>query len=595
MLSSKHIPDPLIRPEERDPIVIDELDANFRFREVFAFQQVVLLLSRLAWMKLTRQRSPVKAGVILRNFCQRMGVLWIKLGQLLALRVDAFPPEVCAELSKLQDQAHGFPAAQSKHLLEEELGMPVEEVFAPFIERPFAAASISQVHKAFLAREQVWVAVKVRKPNVQRMFAHDMRMIRRLIGLLEWLGVKPFMRWQDLGWEIEQVMIEELDYRYEAANMRRMKKSLRRHPMYVPKVFRRYSTPAVLTMEFVHGVLMTDYLNIARTDPEQLQAWCRANKIDPERVGKRLLFSNLRQLFEDNLFHGDLHPGNILLLRNSRVAFIDFGSISFSDRDFLKKYAIYMQALTNQQFAKVFDIHLMFSDSIPSENLTRLKHHFIELLRAWHDRSRIAGLPYDEKSVRALNDGFAKLFGHYRMGMPWSFLRFVRASGTMDAALRELIPHHDVNRLVMHYFEQRQQRLMRRTSKSRNNALSKLPGILEIPVQLNETMFFRSSIIRRMAQVFEGMMSKVLLGVSFACRLMTFGLRVSLLLMGLAWAELYGVAWVRPFIPEFLADLFQRIPHLDMQVWFLAGLTLLYLERLTVSLHRIFRQSGQTR
>ena len=160
--------------------------------------------------------------------------------------------------------------------------------------------------------------------------------------LSQW-SIQPHMRWQDMLWEVEQLMAEELDYNYEIANIRRMKKVLSRHNIYVPKVFSHYCSERVLVMEFIHGVVMADYLKVAASDPLRLKAWCEENNVEPRRLGKRLFFSNLRQLFEDNLFHGDLHPGNIVLLRDSRIAFIDLGSIGFSDRDFLEKYALYFR------------------------------------------------------------------------------------------------------------------------------------------------------------------------------------------------------------------------------------------------------------
>ena len=97
---------------------------------------------------------------------------------------------------------------------------------------------------------------------------------------------------------------------------------------------------------------MTDYLQVAREDPQRLAMWLNENRIDRELVARRIVRSHLRQSFEDNLFHADLHPGNILLLRNSRFAFIDFGCIGFLERDFLRKYDLYTQALRSRDFCQ---------------------------------------------------------------------------------------------------------------------------------------------------------------------------------------------------------------------------------------------------
>ncbi len=116
------------------------------------------------------------------------------------------------------------------------------------------------------------------------------------------------------------MMNEELDYQYEASSMRRMRKRLRRHGVYVPKVYPDYTKGRLLVSEFIHAVLMADYIRLAEADPVLVRSWEAANNVDPTRVAKRLIHSMWRQLFEENLYHGDLHPGNIVLLRDSRVA-----------------------------------------------------------------------------------------------------------------------------------------------------------------------------------------------------------------------------------------------------------------------------------
>ncbi len=144
MLKQKFIPSPLIRPEEREPIVIDEKPSGVRFRGWFLIRQLLKLGSRLLKLKLARTLEQAAFGVVLRDFFQEMGVLWIKVGQLLSLRIDLLSPTICDELSKLQDQAYGFSPAIARRMLEEGLGSPVAEVFDPFIETPFAAASIME-------------------------------------------------------------------------------------------------------------------------------------------------------------------------------------------------------------------------------------------------------------------------------------------------------------------------------------------------------------------------------------------------------------------------------------------------------------------
>ncbi|MCP4695562.1 MAG: hypothetical protein GY862_01750, partial [Gammaproteobacteria bacterium] len=122
MLQKKLIPTPLIKPEERKPIVIDDIASKNRLRMGYLFVQLLKLGGHLLWLKLNWKAKPLAMGRVLTRFFQQMGVLWIKMGQLLSLRLDMLPAEVCDELSKLQDQAHGFPPELSRQLVEEDLG-----------------------------------------------------------------------------------------------------------------------------------------------------------------------------------------------------------------------------------------------------------------------------------------------------------------------------------------------------------------------------------------------------------------------------------------------------------------------------------------
>ncbi len=588
MLKKKRIPTPLIHPEERQPIKIDDIASAAHLRVGYLLMQLLKLGGQLLWLKLRGKAQPTVVGQLLGHFFQKMGVLWIKIGQLLSLRVDILPAQVCEELSKLQDQAHGFDPVLSRQQIEDDLGAPLEEYFSVFADTPFAAASISQVHRAYLKQEKVWVAVKVRKPDAHKTFLRDIAVIRVFIRLLGVFAISPHMRWSDMLWEIEQLMEEELDYHYEIANMQRMKKTLRRHRVYVPKVYSKYSSKRILVMEFVQGALMSDYLKIAYSDPNRLAAWRKENNISTKRLGQRLFFSNLRQLFEDNLFHGDLHPGNIVLLRDSQIAFIDFGSIGFSDQDFLKKYSLYMEALVNRQYAKVFDLYLLFPDNIPATDLSRLKESFTAILQAWQERSQIKELPYKEKNVSSVNDEVIALLGEYKITMTWSILRFMRASTTLDAAIRELIPDISVITLMKRYFRQRNQRVLKRMLDSHKEFDStQLTTLIDAPISLNESMVFRGSVVRRLAQVFEGTSSKITQGFYTLLTITINLLRFSGLYLLLVFLTQYGgmalpeAQWLLPLHWSLI---------LDIQIWFIIFACLLYIERTFAKLCRICRE-----
>jgi len=340
-------------------------------------------------------------------------------------------------------------------------------------------------------------------------------------------------------------------------------------------------------MEFMEGVLMTDYLKIAASDPPRLKAWCEVNNVRPKRLGKRLFYSNLRQLFEDNLFHSDLHPGNIVILKDSRIAFIDFGSIGFSDKDFLEKYSLYLEAMINQQYAKVFDIYLLLPDNIPATDLTGLKETFIHILQKWRDRTKIKGLPYREKNISAINDDLLGVLGEYRITMTWSVLRFLRASTTLDAAIRELIPEVSVQKLLKQYFVGRNKRAFKKMLPPNETFdANNLPALVKAPISLNESMVFRGSVVRRLAQVFQDSSDKVTEVLTGVLGLGGILLRIFGLYMLMSFASSHTEYWSLAFPKEgWLAPL-AWLPALDLQVWGLVFVALFYLDRVFVKLAR---------
>jgi ubiquinone biosynthesis protein len=590
MLSPKLIPTPLLGPDDRPAIPLNSRPPNLRFRVVYLLAHGLWLLARVLALWTVGRLTEDRLGDLLRQFCQRMGVLWIKVGQLISMRADLAPPGVRAQLSRLLDRVHGFPGEVAVELIEAELGGPLDRWFTDFDRTPLAAASIAQVHKARLRDLGVWVAVKVRRPEAVAVSTRDMALIRLLVRLLEWLRFKPEGRWRDMLWELEEAVLEELDYRYEAANMRRMKKNLRHHGIHVPQVFGRCSTPALLVMEFIHGVLMSDYLLAARADPARLAAWREANNVRPATVARRLVHSLFRQTFEENLFHGDLHPGNIVLLRDSRVAFLDFGSLGSMERDLTRKVDQYMRALGSRQYAKMADLFFLFSPSLPPTSLAECKAEMIRRLQAWDLRIRVPDLPFREKSFNGIQDELMLYAAAHGVAPVWSFFRLTRAMATMDASLSELIPEANFRQLVVTYYRGRAGRARRQAAALLRGSAANVEDWLELQDRVLDDMRFRGTIVRRAAQVFEGTTSKI--GLFFSRQFA----RAANLLLATTWALLavallqHQRAVTERLLPASAVRALDRLPPLDLQVWVLLLGALLYGWRQLAVLSRRFRE-----
>src|SRR5262249_49637335 len=148
-------------------------------------------------------------------------------------RRDLFSKEFCDELSKLLDQTDGFPMPVVRQIIEEDIGSKIEDHFDEFVKEPFAASSIGQLHMAHARDEQVWVAVKVQRPWIAEHFSQQLRFIRFVFAVVEKLRLIPQLRSREIVNELGYVMAEKIDYRLEASNIRRMRRTLRKHKVYV--------------------------------------------------------------------------------------------------------------------------------------------------------------------------------------------------------------------------------------------------------------------------------------------------------------------------------------------------------------------------
>lgn len=255
-------------------------------------------------------------GVKLRRALQELGPTFIKLGQMISSRRDQVPKEVALELAKLQDDVESIPYAEVERILEFELGNSLDELYQSFEEEPIASASIGQVHIATL-HSGIEVAVKVQRPDIESCVSTDLEIIRDLAGLME-SRIKWARTYQvaDRFEEFATSLKEELDYENEGRNAERIRKQFVDQPeIYIPKIYWTHTTEKVLTMEAIHGIKIT---NIAELD---------AKGYNRQEIASRLADSIFHQVLTHGFFHGDPHPGNLLVLPNNCISYIDFGMV----------------------------------------------------------------------------------------------------------------------------------------------------------------------------------------------------------------------------------------------------------------------------
>ncbi|MCP4404391.1 MAG: AarF/ABC1/UbiB kinase family protein, partial [bacterium] len=505
MLAQKYIPSRLISSAERQEIPVLPPVKPSWLRLVFLLFAVVREFFHGLWFMCIQRGKLAEDARRARDFWQQAGAVWSKAGQLLSLRSDLLPADICRELASLQDVGAGVPFESIRHILEHELGLPLESVFEHFGERPFLATSVAQLHRAYLRPHKAWVVVKIQKPYVEQMFQQDMSLIRKLSWLLNALSVYPNMRWETLCKQLDDLMTKELDFRYEASSLRRLKKTLRKHGIYVPETFSQYSSRRILVMEFIHGALLTDVIALQQSEPARLHAWLEENHITPRRLARRLFESVYRQIFEENLFHGDMRPGNVVLLRHNRLAILDCRSVGSLEGELLTKYRLFLHALAHQRYSHAADVYFLAATSLPAVEMSRVKTKLTRIWRVWGMKIHIREFDYPDRSLGTMFDEMNALVFTYQFTIQWSLSKMARALANLDASLQYLDPAMNYPKYMRRYFAHAD----RRTAHTKfRQTLHKTPRSINasqtLSTQVSEYMLFQQNILRRQAQVLQG-------------------------------------------------------------------------------------------
>ncbi len=261
----------------------------------------------------------------LRMAMEELGPTFVKLGQLLSTRPDFIPSEYLSELAKLQDKVPPFPYEEVVAIFKEELGSDPEELFTWFDPTPLAAASIGQVHRATM-KDGAEVVVKVQRPNIENTIAVDLEILAHIASLMEeHLEEVQGHRPTAVVHEFARSLSREIDFSIELTNIQRFDRQFEgKKTIHVPRVYPEFSCDRILILEYIDGIKANDFKGLK-------EAGC-----DVKIVARRGANLVMEQIFIHGFFHADPHPGNILVMEDNVICFIDFGQmgrLSLKDRE----------------------------------------------------------------------------------------------------------------------------------------------------------------------------------------------------------------------------------------------------------------------
>lgn len=383
-----------------------------------------------------------------RRALEEMGPAFVKLGQVLATRVDLLEPEWITELGKLQDSAPPAPWIDIRQQLTEDLGAPPEEVFAAFDPKPVAAASIAQVHRARLT-DGGEVVVKVRRPGIRPLLEADLRWLARLAEISEaespeWRVLHP----TEMVRQFAQSLRRELDFASECRNATRIAENFEGYAdsdrvhspqgdgasavvpapaiIVIPRVYWQWTGERVCVQEYIGGI-----------SGRRLQAVDEAG-FDRGILARRGAQAVLKMIVEDGLFHADPHPGNVFYLPGNRIAFIDFGMVGRLTDERRDQLIRLLLGLVRNEVQSVADVMLEWaSDSVVNEQ------ELLQEIQSFVDQYH--GVPLKQLRLGEMLSDLVAIPRRYHLALPADLSLLVKAFVTLEGLGRELDPEFDMS------------------------------------------------------------------------------------------------------------------------------------------------------
>jgi ubiquinone biosynthesis protein len=419
----------LVRHANRYREILSTL-VKFGFREFFEEAKLDLLLEkgqRFFSRGPTADVETASRPERLRMALEELGPTFIKLGQILSTRPDMLPPEYIEELQKLQADVPAVPWPEIKKQLQEDLG-DLHEVFESLDETPMAAASMAQAHRAVLRKGSQPVVLKVLRPGIERVIQADVEI---LVAVADWVSRHTeSLPFDPVGVveEFSEAIDHELDLAHEGRNTDLFRANLEEgEQAWFPEVYWDITRRRVLGLEEIKGVQLTDWKSAGLSDEQR------------ESLVRNGAYTILRQVLDIGFFHADPHPGNLFLMEDGRLCFIDCGMAGRVDRETVTDLANLIHGIATNDIDKFYDAFLalgqVHEDQVDRRALRRDLHDFLD---------QFTGVSFQQVDMSSMLHAFTEGLRKHRLRCPSDIVLMIKALTTIEGVAEEIDPEFDL-------------------------------------------------------------------------------------------------------------------------------------------------------
>ncbi len=391
-------------------------------------EKKLLFFRRLIPKSIRRHASEHTKWEMIRLACEELGPTFIKFGQVLSNRPDLVPVELIQEFEKLQDNVPPMSEEEARNMVESELNGSVDELFAWYEPQCFAAASMSQVHNVTLKTGER-VALKIQRPGIKKVIKEDIKVMYHIAAILEkrMPELKSFSP-IEMVQHFEKSITREMDFMNESINVQRFRNYLNRDQStkqfaYAPKVYLEFTTDKILAMEFIQGIKISHHNEL------------EDKGFDTKVLAYRLSNTFFKQIFEYGFFHADPHPGNLYVLPDGKICYLDFGMMgTILPRD-IEVFGRLFISLREQNVQNIIKAIQDLTNNAPINNMREFEFDVHEFVERYYVRE------LNESEMSTILMEVKDIIVRHHLKVPGHFFLFIKAIVTIEGVTYNLDPN----------------------------------------------------------------------------------------------------------------------------------------------------------